>query len=581
MAARRRAHPRAERAANDVSVRPRAGRDAAGAGTRRRPAAAWRDTYGSRTVPASSTDLARLLRATTCTAAAASRAAEGSDGNVVRSAFGSWMGTRAGSWALQPDFRACVGAPTPCDRARVATYTSTVCPRGERRPQVERPRSPSRRTATTGTAGRPNAAAAASDAWMKGARSRPYSIAGKESCRDGLAVLVGNGRRLEGAGRAPGVEAGIVGDPLDAHAQSSDSYAAALAPASPRDAGRRRDPRRGPATYGLRRWQVALAVEGVERLQETLVPEKEPQLELHAPRTGREIRLPAWGRASDGRSRHASCACRARSGSAPRSAGDGTSSSSILKIPGSRSTSRRARRAAVGALSVGSRVPRPPSRRRPREPRRCRASTPTTISSATARSEARTARAGRVGGPMSCSRQRASLSPEPVGASESRRPLGETRISLHDSSPSLCHIVASPSTRSDFDSGSRARRVEHESRSRWSSTRSRRGASSISVRLGAWCVVREHGVDDLLGYDGPGSTGLCCSTPGEFRTVEIEEPFTDDAAVRVMLPGGDSAPRAASRRTVHGVPDVACRHRPVLLRDTGQTGIHHVNGTVA
>ena len=61
-----------------------------------------------------------------------------------------------------------------------------------------------------------------------------------------------------------------------------------------------------------------------------------------------------------------------------------------------------------------------------------------------------------------------------------------------------------------------------------------RSVVDVGCGLGAWLAVfKEHGVDDLLGYDGPWvDRSLLLVTPGEFRAVDLEEPFADHASVR-------------------------------------------------
>jgi SAM-dependent methyltransferase len=107
-----------------------------------------------------------------------------------------------------------------------------------------------------------------------------------------------------------------------------------------------------------------------------------------------------------------------------------------------------------------------------------------------------------------------------------------------------------------------------------------RSVVDVGCGLGAWLAVfREHGVDDLLGYDGPWvDRSLLLVTPGEFRAVNLEEPLSETRRfdLALCLEVAQFLEQRHADRLVETLTSLA----DVVLFSAaipGQPGIHHVN----
>ena len=108
-----------------------------------------------------------------------------------------------------------------------------------------------------------------------------------------------------------------------------------------------------------------------------------------------------------------------------------------------------------------------------------------------------------------------------------------------------------------------------------------RSVVDVGCGLGAWLAVfAEHGVDEVLGLDGPWvDRRLLEVAPTAFRAVDLGRPSRARAtAVRPRtLPRGRTAPRPVARRTTRAFAGPALRRRRLLAAIPGQGGLGHVN----
>jgi SAM-dependent methyltransferase len=102
----------------------------------------------------------------------------------------------------------------------------------------------------------------------------------------------------------------------------------------------------------------------------------------------------------------------------------------------------------------------------------------------------------------------------------------------------------------------------------------------VGCGLGAWLAVfREHGVEDILGYDGPWiDRSALRIAPGEFRAVDLSEPLTSDRRfeLAVCLEVAHLLEPSHGDRLVESLASLA----PVVLFSAGipgQGGINHLN----
>ena len=107
-----------------------------------------------------------------------------------------------------------------------------------------------------------------------------------------------------------------------------------------------------------------------------------------------------------------------------------------------------------------------------------------------------------------------------------------------------------------------------------------RSIVDVGCGLGAWLAVfREHGVEDLLGYDGPWvDRSRLLITPGEFRAADLSEPLEAERSfdLAVCL---EVAHLLEPERARGFVEDLASLADVVLFSAgiPGQGGFHHVN----
>ncbi len=107
-----------------------------------------------------------------------------------------------------------------------------------------------------------------------------------------------------------------------------------------------------------------------------------------------------------------------------------------------------------------------------------------------------------------------------------------------------------------------------------------RSVVDVGCGLGAWLAVfREHGVDDLVGYDGPWvDRSRLLVTPGEFRAVDFHEPIEVERSfdLAVCLEVAHLLDAQHADRFVETLVSLA----DVVLFSAaipGQGGLHHVN----
>jgi SAM-dependent methyltransferase len=107
-----------------------------------------------------------------------------------------------------------------------------------------------------------------------------------------------------------------------------------------------------------------------------------------------------------------------------------------------------------------------------------------------------------------------------------------------------------------------------------------RSVVDVGCGLGAWLAVfREHGVEDLLGYDGPWvDRSRLLVTPGEFRAADLQEPLEAERRfdLAVCLEVAHLLEPEHARRLVDSLASLS----DVVLFSAaipGQGGFHHVN----
>jgi SAM-dependent methyltransferase len=107
-----------------------------------------------------------------------------------------------------------------------------------------------------------------------------------------------------------------------------------------------------------------------------------------------------------------------------------------------------------------------------------------------------------------------------------------------------------------------------------------RSVVDVGCGLGAWLAVfREHGVENLLGYDGPWvDRSRLLVTPGEFRAADFHEPLTVDRwfDLAVCLEVAHLLEPKHAERFVESLVSLS----DVVLFSAaipGQGGLHHVN----
>ena len=107
-----------------------------------------------------------------------------------------------------------------------------------------------------------------------------------------------------------------------------------------------------------------------------------------------------------------------------------------------------------------------------------------------------------------------------------------------------------------------------------------RSVVDVGCGLGAWLAVfREHGVDDLLGYDGPWvDRSRLLVTPGEFRAADLQEPLEAERRfdLAVCLEVAHLLEPEHARQLVNSLASLS----DVVLFSAaipGQGGFHHVN----
>jgi SAM-dependent methyltransferase len=107
-----------------------------------------------------------------------------------------------------------------------------------------------------------------------------------------------------------------------------------------------------------------------------------------------------------------------------------------------------------------------------------------------------------------------------------------------------------------------------------------RSVVDVGCGLGAWLAVfKEHGVEDVLGYDGPWvDRSRLLVTPGEFRVADFHEPLEAERRfdVAVCL---EVAHLLEPEHAPRFVEDLVSLAEVVLFSAAipGQGGIHHVN----
>lgn len=111
-------------------------------------------------------------------------------------------------------------------------------------------------------------------------------------------------------------------------------------------------------------------------------------------------------------------------------------------------------------------------------------------------------------------------------------------------------------------------------------TISPRSVVDVGCGLGAWLAVfREHGVGDVLGYDGPWvDRSLLLVTPGEFRMTNLEEPFA--ATRRFDLALCLEVAHLLEQQHAQGLVKTLASLADVVVFSAaipGQGGLHHVN----
>ena len=107
-----------------------------------------------------------------------------------------------------------------------------------------------------------------------------------------------------------------------------------------------------------------------------------------------------------------------------------------------------------------------------------------------------------------------------------------------------------------------------------------RSVVDVGCGLGAWLAVfREHGVEDVLGYDGPWvDRSRLLVTPGEFRAADLQEPLEAERRfdLALCLEVAHLLEPGHARRLV----DTLASLSDVVLFSAaipGQGGFHHVN----
>ena len=107
-----------------------------------------------------------------------------------------------------------------------------------------------------------------------------------------------------------------------------------------------------------------------------------------------------------------------------------------------------------------------------------------------------------------------------------------------------------------------------------------RSVVDVGCGLGAWLAVfREHGVEDLLGYDGPWvDRSRLLVTPGEFRATDLQEPLEAERRfdLAVCLEVAHLLEPEYALRLVNSLASLS----DVVLFSAaipGQGGFHHVN----
>ncbi|HUQ23012.1 MAG TPA: hypothetical protein VM049_08350 [Gaiellaceae bacterium] len=107
-----------------------------------------------------------------------------------------------------------------------------------------------------------------------------------------------------------------------------------------------------------------------------------------------------------------------------------------------------------------------------------------------------------------------------------------------------------------------------------------RSVVDVGCGLGAWLAVfREHGVEDLVGYDGPWiDRSRLLVTPGEFRAVDFEEPLEVERWFDLTL-CLEVAHLLEARHAERFVGTLVSLSDVVLFSAAipGQGGINHVN----